>query len=369
MFCNKCGAELKPEDKFCNSCGSPVASISDEAKFSPKPEEPTNSNGTTDPYSSLDPAENPVNTTQQNNDFIAPQSGEFNSNSQPNNSDTKGTEYNPQYVPNTVGPQQGNNNTNYNPQYNPNLNTNKKSHVGLIVAIVLIVIFLPIILIGISIGVIVFNSARSTDRSPSYYNYYSDNDVSYSYNYSASRSTASNNTTPYSGYGTNSTANTKNTTPTQSSIPNKEENAIYDYINDAAVQYKVAPGFSKLATQSTTEKHLYMYGTGTYGVAAIVEGDVSDLDYLNDLSGFGVKQEDVTVYGKTYKKVTANSSYLAQAFSNTSYSDYADNFQAEIYNLQINDNCLYQFTLMYDKNTTPPDITQFLDIEYGDIKY
>ena len=68
MFCNKCGAELNPEDKFCTSCGTPVSPLPDEAKYGPKIQKPSNPmltpepNANADPYSSLDPATNPVNT-------------------------------------------------------------------------------------------------------------------------------------------------------------------------------------------------------------------------------------------------------------------------------------------------------------------
>ena len=72
MICNKCGAELNPEDKFCTSCGTPVNPLPDEVKYGPKAENadvPQQATATPepqppveDPYSSLDPATNPVNT-------------------------------------------------------------------------------------------------------------------------------------------------------------------------------------------------------------------------------------------------------------------------------------------------------------------
>ncbi len=36
-FCPKCGAQLKPEDKFCTSCGAPVKAA--PVKTAPQPEE------------------------------------------------------------------------------------------------------------------------------------------------------------------------------------------------------------------------------------------------------------------------------------------------------------------------------------------
>lgn len=368
MFCNKCGAEIKPDDKFCNSCGTPVSPISDEAKYGPKPEGSTNPEPNTDPYSSLDPATNPVNTTpQQNNDFIAPQSGEFNNtapNGQPN---TVGTGYNPQYVPNTVGPQQGNNNTNYNPQYNPNLNTNKKSHTGLIIGIILAVLLIP----GIIIAIIVALFFHGVNKAIQEYDSYNDTDYSYSYNYTYSSRSTSSNSTPYSGYGYNSTTY-RNTTPSQSSqstsIPDNLENALYDYTNDIAVQYKLPAGFSKVDNQSTSAKHSFLSGT-TYAAASIEEGDVSAYESVGSYSSLGISSEKVTVYGNTYTKVSANSSYLSQLFSNTTYSDYAETYQMEIYNLELNDDCIYQVTVMYDKTSTPPDINQLLNISYGEIDY
>jgi hypothetical protein len=37
-FCPNCGAELKPEAKFCTACGTPVAVVSPPPMFEPKPE-------------------------------------------------------------------------------------------------------------------------------------------------------------------------------------------------------------------------------------------------------------------------------------------------------------------------------------------
>ena len=365
MFCNKCGAELKPDDKFCNSCGNPVSPVSDETKYGPKPEENTTPTPSADPYSSLDPATNPVNTETQGNDFIAPQSGEYTSpdpNGQAGAQDVSGAGYNPQYTPNTVGPQQGNNNTNYNPQYNPNLNTKKKSHAGLIVGIVLAVILIPLIIGAIIIGLVFHGIGKAIKE------YDDDNDYSYNYSYNYSSRSTSANTTPYSGYGYNSTSS--NTTTTQNvSIPDDLTYAVYDYLNDVAVQYNLPANFTKADSESTSSKHSFLSGTNIFAQVAITEGNNSTYDYYDAFSGFGITAEDVTIYGNTYKKITASSQYLSQAFTNTTYSDYAQNYQAEFYSLEISDKCVYQVMVMYPNNTTAPDIDQFLNITYGDIDY
>jgi len=370
MFCNKCGAELKPDDKFCNSCGNPVSPVSDEAKYGPKPEENVNPepNANADPYSSLDPATNPVNTEAQGNDFIAPQSGEYTTpdpNGQAGAQNVNGAGYNPQYTPNTVGPQQGSNNTNYNPQYNPNLNTNKKSHVGLIIGIILAVILIPLLIGGIIIGVIVHNVRKTINE----YDYDDDNDYTYNYSYNYSSRSTSANTTPYSGYGYNSTLSRNTTTSQNVSIPNNQTYAVYDYLNDVAVEYRLPSNFTKADSESTLSKHAFLSGTNIYAQVTIAQGTNSNFDNLDAYSGFGITSEDVTIYGNTYKKITASSQYLTQAFTNTTYSDYAQNYQAEFYSLEISDTCVYQVMIMYPNNTTPPDITPFLNVRYGDIDY
>ena len=380
MICKNCGAELNPEDKFCNSCGTAVNPLTDEEKFSPKPEEPKEAPATEDPYSSLDPATNPVDTTPQNNGFVAPQSGEFTA-SQPNPQGTPNVgANNTQYVPNTVGPQQGNNNTNYNPQYNPNLNTNKKSSKGcLIAALVTIGVFL---LIGIIVIALIVHGARSlynktVEYGSNYTSSYYDDDDDYYTNYSSSRNTTS--TAPYSGYS-NSTysRNTIQNTTSQNTvstteIPDNLDNAVYSYTNDVAVQFKTPTNLTKIDSESTSLKKSYYSGTTTNSstvvVATIVDGTVSSLDSLNMFSNYGITSQDITVSGITYKKVSVSSDLVSTFVSNTTASGAIAGYVADIYYYQLNEKCMYQVTVLTAPSATNTDVTDLLTIKYGEIDY
>lgn len=40
MFCSNCGKEVKPEAKFCDSCGHPIQAIRQESEPAPEPPRP-----------------------------------------------------------------------------------------------------------------------------------------------------------------------------------------------------------------------------------------------------------------------------------------------------------------------------------------
>ena len=377
MICNKCGAALNPEDKFCTSCGTPVNPLPDEVKYGPKPENTETSQAeptpapqapADDPYSSLDPASNPVNTqntgsqSTPNNDFVAPMSGEVNTQA-PNVGN------NPQYTPNTVGPQAGNNNTGYNPQYNPNLNTNKKSHVGCIVAVVITVILLPIIVFALIFGGIFLTANKYIDEAS--------NSASYSYNYSSSRSS---NSTPYGySYGnTSSTGRSANTTSTNTknsgSIPDGQENTIYSYTNDIAVQYNVPLAFTKAESESTSTNHCFYSGTRLSPTSVVVislSEDAATYEAINQYSGYGFTSETINVNGREYTKVKVSSGLMSVFAANTVLGTDADDYDVTIYYAKLNDKIMYQTVVIVPSTTTPSsvNINDFLDINVGSIDY
>ena len=374
MICNKCGAELNPEDKFCTSCGTPVNPLPDEVKYGPKAENadvPQQANATPtpqppveDPYTSLDPATNPVNTqntsaqSTPNNDFVAPMSGE-------SNAQNPGA--NPQYTPNTVGPQSGNNNAGYNPQYNPNLNTNKKSHVGCIVAIIIAVILIPLIIIGIVFGGIFFAAKEFSDEI--------DNTVS-SYNYTSKSS----NTTPYSySYGNTASVNqytntSTNTTVGDVSIKNNQDNTLYSYINDVAVQYKVPLSYTKAVDESTATVHCFYSGTRLSPTSIVVmqlSDDASSYEALSQYSGYGYTSETTNINGREYQKVSVSSDLMSIFAANTVLGTDADDYDLTIYYTKASDKVMYQTVVIVPKTATTSNINpnDFLDIKVGSIDY
>lgn len=378
MICNKCGAELNPEDKFCTSCGTPVNPLPDEVKYGPKPDNaeapqtPAPQASVEDPYSSLDPASNPVNTQNAgaqatpNNDFVAPMSGEVNTQA-PNVGN------NPQYTPNTVGPQAGNNNTGYNPQYNPNLNTKKKSHVGCIVAVVITVILLPIIVFAIIFGGIFLTANKYIDEASNSASY----SYNYSYNYSSPRSS---NSTPYSySYGnTSSTGRSANTTSTNtkntSSIPDGQDNTIYSYTNDIAVQYNVPLAFTKAESESTSTNHCFYSGTRLSPTSVVVislSEDASTYEAINQYSGYGFTSETINVNGREYTKVNVSSDLMSVFAANTVLGTDADDYDVTIYYAKLNEKIMYQTVVIVPATTTQSsvNINDFLDINVGSIDY